>query len=364
MIIKKLSVENYRCFDRLAIDFDEKATIIVGPNGSGKTAILESLSVFLSLLSILSKKTGILSRSFSAQDIKKGGQDHIKYRLDLDIRSYECVITASHDGLLTVLNNDYLDLVQTIHSRRESFPIMVYYSSDRYFYLEDVRLKNDDFLVDDKQAFKNNFAPKIDYTSTLKWFKSLDIMEAKRVRDTRDVNFRVTELQAVKDVITKVLLGRYDDPRLDDSGRELIVRERATGEFFPLSQLSQGFQSILALSIDLARRMAQGNAERGTGMDSVLASPAIVLIDEIDLHLHPGWEVSLLPTLVEAFPGTQFIVTTQSVLVTGSLGPENVRILRPEGVEKVDPDFPWNDFGPILTKVFGVPRGKTGRSAS
>ncbi|MDR2456779.1 MAG: AAA family ATPase [Deltaproteobacteria bacterium] len=177
-------------------------------------------------------------------------------------------------------------------------------------------------------------------------------MEAKRVRDTRDVNYRETALQAVKDVIAKVLLGRYDDPRLDDAGRELIVRERATGQYFPLSQMSHGFQSILSLTIDLARRMAQAYP----GSDSVLSSPAIALIDEIDLHLHPSWEVSLLPTLIEAFPGTQFIVTTQSVLVTGSLAPENVRILGPDGIDLIDDAFPWDDFGPVLTRVFGVPR--------
>ena len=351
MFIKQLLVENYRCFDKAEIDFDERATIIVGPNGSGKTAIMESLSVFLSLLNILYKKTGVLTRSFIDSDIRHG-RDHIHYKIDFDIRSFECVITAGHDGLLSVLNSGYLSLINDIAAKNQIFPILVYYSSDRHLYLEDVRLTNDDFRVDEKLAFKNNFAPKVDYTSTLKWFKSLDILEAKRVRDTRDVNFRMSGLQAVKDVIAKVLLGRYDDPRLDDAGRELIVRERATGEYFPLSQLSHGFQSILSLTIDLARRMAQANPT----LENVLASPAIALIDEVDLHLHPSWEVTLLPTLLEAFPGTQFIVTTQSVLVTGSLGPSNIRILGPEGVELIGDDFPWYDFGPVLTRVFGVPR--------
>ena len=362
MIIKQLAVENYRCFDRLEIGFDDKATIIVGPNASGNTAILESLSVFLSLLNILYKKTGIMTRSFSEADIKRGrGLAHISYKIVFDLKPFECVISAGHDGLLSVLHNDYMNLVQAIAATGQVFPILVYYSADRHLYSEDTRLKNDDFLVDEKQAFKNNFAPKIDYASTLKWFKSLDIREAKRVRETRDVNFRLAELQAVKNVIAKVMLGRYDDPRLDDSGRELLVRERATGDFFPISQLSQGYQSILALSIDLARRMAQGNAEYGGDLDSILRVPAIVLIDELDLHLHPSCEVSLLPTLIEAFPGAQFIVTTQSVLVTGSLNPENVRIIGPDSVEPLDPEFPWFDFGPLLTRVFGVPRYRSGR---
>jgi predicted ATP-binding protein involved in virulence len=98
--------------------------------------------------------------------------------------------------------------------------------------------------------------------------------------------------------------------------------------------------------------MAQANPDKV----DVLSSPGIALIDEVDLHLHPSWEVSLLPTLIDAFPGTQFIVTTQSVLVTGSLGPRNVRILGPDGVDLVEDDFLWEDFGPVLTRVFGVSR--------
>jgi predicted ATP-binding protein involved in virulence len=357
MYIKQLSLENYRCFDKAVINFDPQATIIVGPNGFGKTAILEALSVFLSLLNILYKKTGILTRSFSDLDIKRG-RDHIIYKIDFDLRAFECVITAGHDGLLSVLHNNYLSLINDFAANDETFPILVYYSSDRHLYLEDVRLTNDDFRVDEKLAFKNNFDPKIDYTSTLKWFKSLDILEAKRIRDTRDVNFRVKALQAVKDVVAKVLQGRYDDPRLDDQGRELIVRERSSGEYFPLSRLSHGYQSILSLTIDLARRMAQGNPDS----EAALSSSAIVLIDELDLHLNPSCEVTLLPTLVEAFPNTQFIVTTQSVLVTGSLASKNVRVLGPEGVELLEDAFPWDDFGHILTRIFGVPRGIASRS--
>ncbi|MDR2442292.1 MAG: AAA family ATPase [Deltaproteobacteria bacterium] len=361
MFVKRLVLENYRCFDEADIEFDERVTVITGPNGSGKTAILDSLSIFLSLLNILSKKAGILINSFKEDDLKKGSKyDYIKYKIEFDLRSFECIVRSGYDGVLNVLHNDYMQLAQTIEKSQVVFPILVCYSSDRTFYPDDVRLKNDDYILDDKAAFKNGFLPKLDYISTLKWFKSLDIQEARHVRANKDLGFRLRELQAVKDVIVRMMNHRYDSPCLDDSGRELVLKDTLSDHYFRLSQLSHGFQSVLGLSIDLARRMAQANGN--IYPESVLDSPAIVMIDEVDLHLHPSWQTCILPDLLEVFPKTQFIVTTQSSLVVASVPPRHVRILGPNRVGTVPFDLPWDDHSLILETVFGVPSRRTDKS--
>ena len=87
-----------------------------------------------------------------------------------------------------------------------------------------------------------------------------------------------------------------------------------------LEQLSGGYRIVLALAADLARRMAQGNPH----LDDPLQSEAIVLIDEVDLHLHPSWQQRVLPDLTRTFPNSQFIVSTHSPQVLTTVKAEHI----------------------------------------
>jgi len=99
--------------------------------------------------------------------------------------------------------------------------------------------------------------------------------------------------------------------------------EGAKTEIFSLEQLSGGYRVMLALVMDLARRLAQANPH----LEEPCESPAIVLIDEIDLHLHPKWQQRVLVDLIKTFPNTQFIVTTHSAPVLTTVKPENIVVL-------------------------------------
>lgn len=89
-------------------------------------------------------------------------------------------------------------------------------------------------------------------------------------------------------------------------------------------QLSSGFRTMLAVAMDLARRMAALNPH----MENPTESPGVVLIDEIDLHLHPRWQQLVIKGLVEAFPNVQFIMSTHSPQVLTTLREENILKLR------------------------------------
>ena len=93
-----------------------------------------------------------------------------------------------------------------------------------------------------------------------------------------------------------------------------------TEEELSIAQLSGGYRIMLALAADLARRMAQGNPH----LDDPLQSEAVVLIDEIELHLHPSWQQRILTDLTRTFPNTQFIVSTHSPQVLTTVKPEHV----------------------------------------
>jgi predicted ATP-binding protein involved in virulence len=99
------------------------------------------------------------------------------------------------------------------------------------------------------------------------------------------------------------------------------------GEELNVSQLSDGEKCLLALAGDLARRLALANP----GLEDPTNGQAIVLVDEIELHLHPTWQRNAIPCLEQTFPNCQFIVSTHSAAVLGDVKPEGVLLLTRDG---------------------------------
>ena len=106
------------------------------------------------------------------------------------------------------------------------------------------------------------------------------------------------------------MLGDVSEPHMEMEPPRFMVTIETGGksEKLALDQLSGGYRAVLALAADLAWRMAQGNPH----LDNPLESEAIVLIDEVDLHLHPSWQQRILDDLTRTFPNAQFIVSTHS----------------------------------------------------
>jgi hypothetical protein len=119
--------------------------------------------------------------------------------------------------------------------------------------------------------------------------------------------------------------------------------------------LSLGYQAALAWMVDLASRLF----ERYPDSENPLAEPAVVLVDEIDLHLHPKWQRRLIETLTDTFPNTQFIVTAHSPLVIQAAPDANLALLRREGDHVVienDVDYirNWRVDQILTSELFGL----------
>jgi predicted ATP-binding protein involved in virulence len=108
------------------------------------------------------------------------------------------------------------------------------------------------------------------------------------------------------------------------------------GDRLSFDQLSTGEQTIIALVGDLARRLVMANPE----LNNPLEGDGVVLIDEIDLHLHPSWQKKILPLLSKTFPNCQFIVTTHSPLVLSRLAPNDIFILSANENKSIQAEHP------------------------
>ena len=359
MIIRSIHLENYRCFEDFDIDFDDRLTVLVGSNGAGKTAVLDALSVFLQKAGHPeNKKSSLFEFPVSSMAIGCKPED-IVYRLELQQGSningnplpLPLKFFDTYYGSIRLIATD--DAVASLQMACQESTLCAAYMAGRFVLDEDSILKNSIYDPPVHAAFENNFKRTIDYASTLSWFNNADADEARTMRDSGQKN-ELPELKAVREALSKALLGHYERPRMYGNPPELIIYKQGTDIAYKVSQLSDGYRAMLALVMDLARRMAQAYGDEVSPGSSLLHVPAIVLIDEVELHLHPSWQQTVLNTLLDIFPNTQFIVTTHSPQVLTSIPSRHIRILNDGKAYSVGGQTQGAEASRLLRQIFGV----------
>jgi putative AbiEii toxin of type IV toxin-antitoxin system len=172
------------------------------------------------------------------------------------------------------------------------------------------------------------------------------------------------QLNRLREVLVSILPGdsfkpadiEIFPPDVLDSGEPSGVHLRTFSGLVPLSALSLGYQTTLALAIDFAWRLLKYHPES----PDPLAEPAVVLIDEIDLHLHPLWQLTVIDDLSALFPNTQFVATSHSPLMVQVAEGANFTLLRQReaDIEIVnDPEVvrSWRVDQILTSELFGVP---------
>jgi predicted ATP-binding protein involved in virulence len=158
-----------------------------------------------------------------------------------------------------------------------------------------------------------------DFRGFFAWFRDREDAENERIRD--EPTYVDRDLQAVRAAVEGFT--QFTDLRIrrKPSLRMTVIKNKTE---LNVLQLSDGEKCLLALVGDLARRLSLLNTDKENPLDG----EGVVLIDEIDLHLHPKWQRSVVMSLERTFPNCQFIITTHSPQVVGELPPEAVLLLR------------------------------------
>lgn len=354
MKLASMEIENFRCFEKLHIDFDERLTVLVGANGSGKTAIIEGITLFFE---------EYIYRFIHFNAYFRKSADYIRFG------QKQAKLQFSHYGIGKLLSSPLeITLVEgePVSDKEKKYnllpkvvPIVVQYCSirtldkiDRIFDKTGESTEKRDSL---KDAFANGFTPFIAFSNSLTWFIQRSSEEALEAVRLKDLNYKLTDLSAVKAAISQAL-GDYNEPYVAKTPPDLFITHKSAPDT-PLTvrQLSDGYRTMLALVMDLARRMAVANAEvEWPEGQSVLHSPGIVLIDEVEQHLHPAWQQTVLPRLLEIFPNVQFIVTTHSPQVLTSIKAKHIRVLRDGKMYTFPEETDGAEAGRVLEDVLGV----------
>lgn len=181
----------------------------------------------------------------------------------------------------------------------------------------------------------------------------IDSMTLQLIHDIRDkIHFQLNNefhdnlLSAVRDSIE--FFTSFKNVHIRRQGTPTMIVEK-DGEELDVNQLSQGEKSLLALVGDIARRLALLNPS----LDNPLEGEGVVMIDEVDLHLHPKWQHDLIDKLVKTFPNVQFILTTHSPHVISDRS--DILLYSLEDGELIEePNVYGEDVNTILTKIFDV----------
>lgn len=373
MKIQTVHFENFRLFDKLDINLHPSVNVFIGTNGAGKSAVLDGISLtlkkFIHLLLNGVKKADFIQKS----DIKIGEKDarvESKVTFHYDNEVFIEIITEQkrlnkekqHD-LFEVIS----DLGSNFRERASSMayitPILVYYNYDRMSVGNEMKSKNVEYEEKAFYTYHNAFATGTNiYKDFVEWFENAENYE-NHIIIKEDVSYKSPDLTAVRNAISSFLtklsgikIENLTIKRAFDS-KEFAVNKKTipdlilskNGQELSFSQLSAGEKNILILVADIARRLAIAQH----GLENILLGIGIVLIDEIDLHLHPSWQRNILSALHHTFPNIQFIVTTHSPQVLSNVAKESVFILNDGKLVAETPHTEGRDSNSILFELFG-----------
>ena len=356
MYISRLCLQNYRCYDNFEIDFNKELTVIVAENGKGKTAILDAVAVALG--PYLACFDGVKANQISDTDVRQT-KDTVGRTLEHVLRmksQYPVVIGAegvvdgekitwkrelkAAGGRTTILNAKALSeygrhMVKALREVNDSkiiLPVMAYYGTSRMWKDNKLFELRKDISLERGSGYVDCMEPSSSYNTFGQWFKyaAMSAMEFDRYlaeSGKKDEKNPYTEvLKAVRQaIITCIGSMGWTDIDYSFAFQNLIIMHETMG-VLPLEALSDGTRSVISMAADLAYRMVRLNPDLGAM--AALETPGIVLIDEVDMHLHPSWQQAVVYDVRKAFPNVQFIVTTHSPQVLSTVPAEAIRILR------------------------------------
>lgn len=373
MYLRTLKLRNFRCFSELNIDFPERLAVIVGDNGAGKTAILEAAAIAVGTFShAMDKLTNFSIEKTDAyyKCYDMGSVVDVQAQFPVEICAEASVnnhyiywerflnsAKARGNGLtrakeLVMLADEYQDRLRN-GDKQLVLPVIAYYGTGRLWEQKQER-KTDSF---EKNSRSNGYLESLDGAANdkliRKWFQKMTILQYQQ-------NDFIPEYTAVCRAIAKCLssVTNSDDTKVQynlDTNEIDVIYTNTQGERIrtPINRLSDGYRCTLSLIADIAYRMAVLNPQL---LGDVLEeTPGVVLIDEIDLHLHPLWQQKILKDLMTIFPKVQFIVSTHAPAVINSVPSESLIMLKDKQVYRASNETYGKDANTIFREVMDAP---------
>jgi len=355
MHVSKIRMQNFRCYTDFTINFTPGVTVIVAENGKGKTAILDGLAI--NMAPYLAAFPGIKGRNFQPNDVRmvldsSTDQEKLQIRrmkyllpvvLETEVMADDGKAYSWKRELKTVKGktssvsakfvSDYgKKMAEALNQPGDQeivLPVLGYYGTSR-MWNDSSLLKRKDIDLSRGSGYVECLEPSGSYNTFAQWFRyaTESALEYDRIIEEKNLRtknpYRVLLNAINKAIITCIRSMGWTDLKYSFAAQNLLICHPELGEL-PLEAMSDGARSVISMAADIAYRMARLNPDMGE--DVTLKTSGVILIDEVDMHLHPSWQQTVVNDFVRAFPRVQFIVTTHSPQVLTSVPAESIRIL-------------------------------------
>lgn len=342
---ENLEIENFRNYERFSLDFHERLTVLTGVNGAGKTAVLEALKVILSVpVGVFGyQAVGIkrddahlapqLGNSSRVSQVEPHYPVSIKAAVVCGDERFEVIRSLNGPRRKTVgANSEFRKYCESLKgeliedSSAKTAPLLAVYGVERL--VKEIPRKAS-VPTSRLSAYDNVLDPRSDLNQLSSYIEYLDAqrLDAISAEESLEMNADAQQLQSIFDSCNSILEPTgWGNARWDRKAKSVVLTHEQHG-ILPLSLMATGTKICAGLALDIASRMGRLNPHL-SGEALRHHTPGIVLIDEVDMHLHPSWQKRILPTLLETFPAVQFIVTTHSPMVIANAETASVRALK------------------------------------
>jgi predicted ATP-binding protein involved in virulence len=378
MRINRLEIKNFKKFSDYTLDLHPQFTLLVGDNGTGKTTILDALAIAAGVWLVNSPDTtlnnsrrNILTSEIRLEAIATNTITQFIERKPVQINAIGTINDQPVQWLRQIKTNgsktsnneakQALKIISSLFQQVEAgakiwLPIIAYYGAGRSWLPSNQRAPKAITNSSPSRrwdAFYDCFEERIRIADLHTWFQKEAITSVNRQGQMRS-GYKVVKFAILR------CIPNANDLWFDGDRGEIVIA--IDGQPQPFSNLSAGQKMMVALIADLAIKVTTQNAsflpeeleKENQVLPQILQQTSgLVMIDEIDVHLHPKWQRRVINDLKTTFPSIQFVYTTHSPIIIGEVEAECIRSLKPH--ETITPTSAFGlDANRVLDELMGV----------
>ena len=352
MHFKRTEIQNFKSIKKMSLNFSSGVNLLIGDNGVGKTTVLEALA--LSVQTYFSRMNDITKKGITQKDVRftsslvGDASQHRMYYTPTTIKStvelggveYSSEISREDETNATRTKYAGKELAaagrELLNSQTEILPVICYFNTSRVVDTQKASTSSvgKNKLNDRRCGYMDCLNATLDRKALTDWAFKMAMAEYKK-------GMPIAEYEAFKKAVGTFMqkMNDLDEIPLVEYTRDFEdITYTENEKTMLVNYLSAGYQSLLWMLMEISFRIALLNPE----MSDYSQAEGIVLIDEIDMHLHPRWQWKILDALHISFPKVQFIAATHSPIIISSFRNAKLLSIGQNGVEELSGAYAYS----------------------